>query len=120
MPLVFDNAEGIPSTSKVKRIRILKDNILVDHPGIFRPLDQYKMKKHGETTTGDVMPRCAADFKGKITQHIKQGIERCTKDGGLAIVDIFHNRLLSGNKDMESADVSAAPTVQYHSYHKTF
>jgi hypothetical protein len=78
------------------------------------------MKKQGETTTGDVMTRRAADFKGKITQHIEQGIERCTKDGGLALVDIFHDRLLSGNKDMESADVSAAPTVQYHSNHKTF
>ena len=55
MPLVLDNAEGIPSTTKVKHIHILKDNILVDHPGLFRSLDQYKMKKQGETTTGDVM-----------------------------------------------------------------
>ena len=120
MPLFLDNTEGIPSTTSVKRIHILKDNILVDHPGIFRSLDQYKMKKQGETTTGDLMTRRVAYFKGRITQHIKQGIERCTKDGGLAIVDIFHNKLLCGNKDIESADVSAAPTVQYQSNHKTF
>ncbi len=120
MPLVLDNAEGIPSTTSVKRIRIMKDNILVDHPGIFRSIDQYKMKKQGETTTGDVMTIRVAYFKGRITQHLKQGIERCTKDGGLAIEDIFHNKLLSANKDMESAKMSAPPTVQYQSNHETF
>jgi hypothetical protein len=78
------------------------------------------MKKQGETTTGYVMTIRAAYFKGRITQHLKQGIERCTKDGGLAIEDIFHNKLPSANKDMESANVSAAPTVQYQSNHDTF
>ena len=112
MPLVLDNAEGIPSTTSV--------NILVDHPGIFRSIDQYKIKKQGETTMGDVLTIQAAYFKGRITQHLKQGIERCTKDGGLAIEDIFHNKLPSANKDMESANVSAAPTVQYQSNHETF
>ena len=98
----------------MKRISILKDNILVEHPGIFRSLDQFKMKKQGETTTGDVMTRNAADFKGRMKEHrsIRQGMETCTKEGVLAIVDIFHNKLFSGNKDMESADVSAVPAVE--------
>jgi hypothetical protein len=103
MPLVLDNAKGIPSTTFVKPIRILKDNLIVDHPGIFRSLDQFKMKnKQRETTMGDVMTRNAADFKGRMNQHIKQGIERCTKEGGLAIVDMFHKKLLSGIKEIQS------------------
>jgi hypothetical protein len=120
IPLVLDNGEGIPSTTSVKRIRILKDNIILDHPGIFRSLDQFKMKKQGETTMGDVMTRNAADFKGRMKQHIRQGMETCTKEGGLAIVDIFHKKLFSGNKDMESSDVSAVPAVEYQSHHQTF
>ena len=118
MPLVFDNAEGIPSTTCVKRIRILKDDILVDHPGIFRSIDQFKLKKQGDTAMGDIMTRNA----GIMNHHIKQGMEKCTKEGGLAIVDIFHNNLLSGNKEIqsESSDVSAAPAVVHQSYHETF
>ena len=73
MPLVLNNAEGIPSTTCVKRICILKENILVDHPGIFRSIDQFKMKKQGDTTMGDIMTRNAADFKGVMNHHLKQG-----------------------------------------------
>ena len=97
MPLVLDNAEGIPSTTCVKRIRILKDDILVDHPGIFRSIDQFKLKKQGDTAMGDIMTRNA----GIMNHHIKQGMEKCTKEGGLAIADIFHNKLLSGNKEIQ-------------------
>jgi hypothetical protein len=66
MPLVLNNGDGIPSTTKVKRICLLKGDILVDHPGIFRSLDQFKMKKEGKTTMGDVMVKNAAVVKGII------------------------------------------------------
>ena len=108
MPLVLDNGDGIPSTTSVKRIRIMKNNILVDHPGIFRSIDRFKMKKQGETTTGDVMTIRAAYAKGRITHHLKQGIEKCSNDGGLAIEDILHKKLLSPNKDVKSADIIPA------------
>ena len=94
----------------------------MDHPGIFRSIDQFKMKKQGDTTMGDIMTRNAAGFKGIMNHHIKQGMEKCAKEGGLAIVDIFHDKLLSGNTEIqsESSDVSAAPAVVYQSYRETF
>jgi hypothetical protein len=106
MPLVLNNGDGIPSTTKVKRIRLLKGDILVDHPGIFRSLDQFKMKKEGKTTMGDVMVKNAAVIKGIIKKHIKQGIEKSRTEGGLVCVDIFDNKLLSSTEVLESATIS--------------
>jgi hypothetical protein len=94
MPLVLNNAEGISSTTKVKRIYILKDDILVDHPGIFRSLDQFKMKKQGKTTMLDGMSKKAAVFKVIMKKRIKQGMEKCRTEGGLACVNIFSTSYL--------------------------
>jgi hypothetical protein len=96
MPLVLNNAEGIPSITKVKCICILKDDIVVDHPGtgIFRSLDQFKMKKQGKTTMLDVMSKKADVFKGIVKKCIKQEMEKCRTERGLACSDIFHIRYL--------------------------
>ncbi len=63
MPRVLNNGDVIPSTTKVKCIRLLKGNILVDHPGIFRSLDWFEMKKEGKTIIGDVMVKNTSEFK---------------------------------------------------------
>jgi hypothetical protein len=68
MPLVLSNGDGIPSTTKVKRICFLKGDILVDHPGIFRSLNWFKMKKEGKTTIGDVMVKNTTEFKRIMTK----------------------------------------------------
>ncbi len=38
-PLVLSNGEGLPSTSKVKWIKVIQHNRLVDHLGLFRSMD---------------------------------------------------------------------------------
>ncbi len=134
MPLVLNNGDGIPSTTKVKRICLLMGDILVDHPGIFRSLDQFKMKKEGKTTMGDVMVKNATVVKGIIKKHIKQGIKKSRTEGGLVCVNILHNKLLSSTEVLKSAMISGneedksaisvssleAPHVQYESNHRTF
>jgi hypothetical protein len=52
-PLVFSNAEGLPSTTAVKRIKVIWHNELVDHRGIFRAIDWFQLKKRGSATDAD-------------------------------------------------------------------
>jgi hypothetical protein len=74
--VLVNNGDGIPSTTKVKRIHLLKGDLLVDHPGIFRSLDQLMLKKVGQTKLGDVLVKNAAVIKGIIKKLIKQGIKK--------------------------------------------
>jgi hypothetical protein len=56
-PLVLCNGEGLPITNKVKCIKVIlcSNNQLVDHPGIFRSIDWFKLTKRGSATTADAI-----------------------------------------------------------------
>ena len=45
--LVLDDGELLPKDHRVKRIKVLSkaENLLVDHPGITRKINQFKLKK---------------------------------------------------------------------------
>ncbi|GKY96505.1 hypothetical protein MPSEU_000610100 [Mayamaea pseudoterrestris] len=44
-PLVLSNGEFLPSDHQVKRIKELLKGELVQHPGMFRPIQNFRMKK---------------------------------------------------------------------------
>jgi len=52
-PLVLSNGEGLPSTCKVKQIKVIQHNRLVDHLGLFRSIDSFQLKKRGSATAAD-------------------------------------------------------------------
>ncbi len=44
-PLVLSNGEGLPSTCKVKQIKVIQHNRLVNHLGLFWSIDSFQLKK---------------------------------------------------------------------------
>ena len=49
--VILDNGECIPSDTEVKRVKVLVDGTLEEHPGIFRPLEEFKLSKLEPFTT---------------------------------------------------------------------
>ena len=73
-PLVLSNGEGLPSTCKVKRIKVIQHNRLVDHLGIFRSMDSFQMKKRGSATAADGVYMQASYFDEIMKRNIKNAM----------------------------------------------
>jgi hypothetical protein len=55
VPLDLSNGEGIPRSCTLKQIKILKDNVLVDHSNsLFRSMDSFKLRTSGTARLSDV------------------------------------------------------------------
>lgn len=90
MPLVLSNGEGLPSSTKVKRIKVRSGNELVDHPGIFRSMDQFKLTKRGSATAADAIAMEASRFRGIMKKNINRLRNKAEADG-FAPMDMLIN-----------------------------
>jgi hypothetical protein len=52
-PLVVSNGDGLPSTTQVKHIKVYRNNILMDHCGLFCEIGRFILKKRGSATAAD-------------------------------------------------------------------
>ena len=105
MPLVLSNAEGIPRSCSLKRIKIMQDNVLVDHSnGLFRSMDKFKLRKSGTARLSDVIVQEGNRMSGILRKHIKSGLEKCKADG-FALEDIVITKLASSNEAEDIVDV---------------
>ena len=92
-PLVLSNGEGLPSTCKVKRIKVIQHNRLVDNFGIFRSMDRYHMKKRGSATAADGVYMQASFFDESMKRNIKNAMGKAIADGfapGDMLINKFH------------------------------
>ncbi len=86
-PLVLCNGKGLPINYKVKRIKVIRrsNNQLVDHPGIFRSIDWFKLTKRGSATTADAISMQVNCLEGIMKKHITNGMP----NGGEEVVHVF-------------------------------
>ena len=90
MPLVLSNGEGIHRSCSLKPIKIIQDNVVVDHSnGLFRSMDSFKLRKSGTARLSDVIVQEGNRMSRIIKKQIKSGLEKCKADG-FALEDIFH------------------------------
>ncbi|KAL3803579.1 hypothetical protein ACHAW5_003360 [Stephanodiscus triporus] len=90
MPLVLSNGEGLFSSTSVKRIKVMSGNELVDHPGIFRAMDRFKLTKSGNATAADAISMEAARFGAIMKKNISRLKEKAEADG-FAPMDLLVN-----------------------------
>jgi hypothetical protein len=79
-PLVLSNAEDFPSTTTVKRIKVIRHNRLVDHRGIFQAIDWFQLKKRASATDTDGVYMQADCFEGIMKKHIIKGMGKAKAD----------------------------------------
>ena len=90
MPLVLSNGEGLPNGTKVKRIKVMSGDELVDHPGIFRSMHRFKLTKRGSATAADAISMEAARFGAIMKKNISRLKEKAEVDG-FAPMDLLVN-----------------------------
>jgi len=92
-PLVISNGEGLPSTCKVKRIKVIQHNRLVDHLGLFRSIDSFQLKKRGSATVADGVYMQARYFDDVMKRHTTHAMGKARADGfapGDMLINKFH------------------------------
>ena len=95
-PLVLSNGEGLPSTCKVKQIKVIQHNRLVDHLGLFRSMDSFQLKKRGSATAAaDGVYIQAGYFDDVMKRHIPNAMGKARADG-FAPGDMLINKIHGG------------------------
>mmetsp|Transcript_24935 Transcript_24935/g.60029 ORF Transcript_24935/g.60029 Transcript_24935/m.60029 type:complete len:991 (-) Transcript_24935:48-3020(-) len=102
MPLVLNNGEVLPNTTTVKRIKVMSEGELVDHPGIFRSMHMFRLVKRGTATAADGIAMETARF-GKIMQKNIAKMKEKAEADGFAPMDLLVN--IKGAND----DISEKP-----------
>ncbi len=112
-PLVLSNAEGLPSTTMVKHIKVIQRNRLVDHRGIFRAIDPFQLKKRGSATDADGVYMQAYYFEGIMKEHIIKGMGKAKADG-FAPGDKLINKFNGGESVSAAAIVATTIKSKKH------
>mmetsp|Transcript_23234 Transcript_23234/g.54792 ORF Transcript_23234/g.54792 Transcript_23234/m.54792 type:complete len:926 (+) Transcript_23234:203-2980(+) len=87
-PLVLDNGECIPNTTRVKRIKEMVDGELIEHPGIYRSIMKFRMKKSGTATAADGVAKEAERF-GRIMDRNMAKLKKKAEADGFAPMDML-------------------------------
>ena len=87
-PLVLDNGECIPNTTRVKRIKEMVDGELIDHPGIYREIMKFRLKKSGTATAADGVAKEAERF-GRIMDRNMAKLKKKAEADGFAPMDML-------------------------------
>ena len=90
MPLVLSNGEGLPSTVKVKRVKVMSGDDLLDHPGIFRLICMFKLRKLGSATAADGIAMETARFGSIMKKNVSKMRQKAEGDG-FAPMDMLVN-----------------------------
>jgi hypothetical protein len=112
-PLVLSNGEGLLSTTLIKRIKVVRQNRLVDHRGIFREIIWFQLKKRGSATAADGVNMQAGCFEGITKKHIIKGMEKAKADG-FAPADMLINKFSGGDTGNAAAVVAATIKSKKH------
>lgn len=92
--LVLSNGEVLLHDSKVKRIKVMLDKELVEHPGIYRPIDKFRLvaaKGVGYKSGADGVLKEAARF-GDILQSNVREMQSKAEASGFAPMDMVNVR----------------------------
>ena len=87
-PLVLDNGECIPNTTRVKRIKEMVDGELIEHPDIYRSIMKFRMKKSGTATAADGVAKEAERF-GRIMDKNMAKLKKKAEADGFAPMDML-------------------------------
>ena len=87
-PLVLSNGEGLPSTCKVKWIKVIQHNRLVDNLGLFWSMDSFQLKKRGSATAADGVYLQTGYFDDVMKRHVTNAMGKATADDML--INKFH------------------------------
>jgi hypothetical protein len=91
---VLSNGEVLLHDSKVKRIKVMLDKELVEHPGIYRPIDKFRLvaaKGVGYKSGADGVLKEAARF-GDILQSNVREMQSKAEASGFAPMDMVNVR----------------------------
>jgi hypothetical protein len=108
-PLVLSNGDGLPSTTQVKCIKVYRNNIPIEHCGLFCEVGRFILKKRGIATAADGASMQARTFDVIMKKHIIKGMEKANADG-FAPVDMLINKFNCGVTRSAPAIVD---TIQY-------
>ncbi|EJK53568.1 hypothetical protein THAOC_26970, partial [Thalassiosira oceanica] len=89
-PLVLDNGECVPNTTMVKRIKEMSDGELIDHPGIYRSIKKFRMKKDGTVTAAGVVAKEAERFGRFMGRNMAKLKNKAEADGFAPMDMIVH------------------------------
>ena len=81
MPLVLSNGEGLPKNIKVKRVKVISGDDLLDHPGIFRLICMFKLRKLGSATAADGIAMETTRFGCIMKENISKMKKKAEGDG---------------------------------------
>ncbi len=69
-PLVPSNGDRLPSTTQVTQMKVYRNNILMEHCGLFSEIGQIIFKKRGSATAADGVSMQASTFDVTLKKHI--------------------------------------------------
>eukprot|EP00804_Cyclotella_cryptica_P029841 CCRYP_010751-RA/>CCRYP_010751-RA protein AED:0.07 eAED:0.06 QI:553/0/0.5/1/1/1/2/0/709 len=103
--LRLSNGECLPEDTRVKRIKVIDGNDLVDHPGIYRPIETFKLVagKAKGYNTGDGIMNEAARF-GDIFRKNMNKMKASAEAEGFAPMDMVLK--LNGGRRANHQDAS--------------
>ena len=88
--LNLSNAECLPNDTRVKRIRVIDGNELYDHPGIFRPIETFKLVAGKVKGSKSGVMNEAARF-GDIFRRNLSKMQAKAEADGFAPMDMLRN-----------------------------
>ena len=94
-PLVLSNGEGLPSTCKVKRVKVIQHNRLVDNLGLFWSMVSFQLKKRGSATAADGVYLQTGYFDDVMKRHITNAMGKA-RAAGFAPGDMLINKIHGG------------------------
>ncbi|KAL7472547.1 hypothetical protein ACHAXS_012922 [Conticribra weissflogii] len=98
IPLVLSNGECLPTDIKVKRVKVMSDGQLIEHPGVFRPIRKFRLiKSNGKTNSNAAagVMKEAARF-GDIMHRNVTKMRTVAEAEGFAPMDLLVN--IKGSK----------------------
>ena len=103
--LKLSNGECLPKNTQIKRVKIMVRGTLVDHKGIYRPIDFFKLKTD---LNSNINVETEAQRVGKIVHtNLKKLKETIEKEGGQSLPVDFVNKY---SKNSSSSTTTTATT----------
>eukprot|EP00956_Cyclotella_meneghiniana_P012527 scaffold17826_cov72-Cyclotella_meneghiniana.AAC.1 len=105
--IILDLSTGdcLPEDTRVKRIKVVEGDQLFDHPGIYRPIESFKLIA-GKVKGGSGIMREASRF-GDIFRSNLSKMQAKAEADGFAPMDMF--RMLPGGRKVEDNANNTAP-----------
>ena len=96
--LVLSNAAYVPSTTKVKRIKVMSEGVSVDYPsGFYSPINTYNLSHEGTATVADAIAIEGESFTAIHERNLVE-LKRKAEADGFAPMDMILNAKRSKHK----------------------